>query len=173
LRKRFFYSKTSRWKHENEYRLVRPLADCPEYVPPQKHASYRDNSLYLFDFSFDCIASVTFGAYMAVAKKRLIELCCEGQNIGFFQAVILRNSQGRDGLPGNINLVPIDEFGTRSRFYSMEPHHFCSDINEHVGASPKRIANLRELPYYEGHEKVVAETLRRLRLKENSGKEDS
>jgi hypothetical protein len=49
LQDEFFFKKTSRWKDELEYRLVRPLIDCPKYKhKPKTNYSHRDDDIYLF-----------------------------------------------------------------------------------------------------------------------------
>ncbi len=152
LRKILFYRKTSRWAHEKEYRLVRPLTESLDYQPMQRNTSYRDNKIYLFDFSLDCISSITFGAYMSIECKKHIEASCEGYNISFRQAWITRNEKDEFGLPGKVRTVSIDKFGSRDRFYSMIPQAFCWDMTQ---AEPVRIDNLSELPYYEGNEEAI------------------
>ena len=45
-----FFKKTSRWEYEDEYRMVRPLADSPGYQPPKTNYiyTYTDIKKYLF-----------------------------------------------------------------------------------------------------------------------------
>lgn len=59
-----FFTKTSRWVDEKEWRLVRPLADCPTWEP-LTDKMHRDRRIHLFEFSLDCVLSVTFGACIA------------------------------------------------------------------------------------------------------------
>ncbi len=152
LRKTFFNKKTSRWAHENEYRLVRPLTDSLNYQPPRQNTSYRDATIYLFDFSLDCINSIIFGAYMSIENKKLIELACREFNIKFSQACIAKNQKDKAGLPGMVVLAPIEKFGLIDRFYAMQPQAFCGDAKQ---TRTIRIKSLSELPYYEGNEEVT------------------
>ncbi len=53
LNNELFFKKTSRWKHENEYHMVRPLSDNPNYHPPKTNLAYLDLNVYLFPFEQD------------------------------------------------------------------------------------------------------------------------
>ncbi len=51
-----FYQKSNRWAQEEEWRMVRPLADCPEWTPQNTRISH-DRKPYVLDFSLDCLKS--------------------------------------------------------------------------------------------------------------------
>lgn len=155
-----FYTKTSRWAYEKEYRMVRPFADLPGWDLSDDKA-HRDRRLHLFDFSLECLVSVTFGACMAIANKRRIMEACEGTGIQFLHAIIIRNEDGTcsvlcvhaDTVP---NLLEMPDVGLIA-----EQEH-----SEEGKKKPIVIASLDELPYYLGNEEWVQEYLenRRARL---------
>jgi hypothetical protein len=69
-----FYTKLSRWKEEDEYRIVRPLTDCEYYKPDVMRTitTPMDMNTYLFEFSLDCVESVTFGTNMSYQNKNVL-----------------------------------------------------------------------------------------------------
>ncbi len=72
LHNELFFKKTSRWEHEDEYRMVRPLADSPDYQPQKTGYVYTDVNVYLFPFDWDCVSSIILGADMSIKNKREI-----------------------------------------------------------------------------------------------------
>jgi hypothetical protein len=140
---KIFFTKTSRWEYEREYRLVRKLGDYRGWQPLASRL-HRDQNVYLFDFSLDCIESVTFGASMEVGKKTRIMDACKGTDISFLQGVIVRDEKDSFGRPAKIQLIPVNQF---PRFAEMG--EFITEGN-HIGdrEKPLVITHLTELPYY-------------------------
>jgi len=156
LQSELFFKKTSRWKDEQEYRLVRNLTDCPEYTPKANH-SYRDDSVYLFDFSLECINDIIFGASMSVENKRKIINACRGQDIHFWQAVIIRDVPDDKERISKVNIFPIiDYLGSLDEIYKIKPQQLCIDNAQNVD-SPKtvKINRLSDLPYYKDYKELV------------------
>jgi hypothetical protein len=141
---RMFFTKTSRWEHEREYRMVRTLADYPGWGPlPDKFHRDRDN-IYLFEFPIDCIETVTFGACMPGGKKRRIIDACKATEIHFLQAIIVRDQKDRTGKPANVLLIPIDYF---PNFLEM-PDFFTEEKYIEESKRPIPLRSLEDLPYY-------------------------
>ncbi len=69
LIRELFFKKTLRWQHENEYRMVRPFSDHPDYSPSATYHTYSDPRIYLFPFDPKAIASVIVGASMSQDNK--------------------------------------------------------------------------------------------------------
>ena len=86
-----FYTKTSRWAKENEYRMVRPLVDSVDYTDyyPTKEQSFRDIKVYLFNFSLSNISAIYFGACMSPENKILFADYCKSTNIVFYQSILM------------------------------------------------------------------------------------
>ena len=157
---RVFYTKTSRWAEEKEYRMVRPLADLPGWRPLDNKA-HRDQRLHLFDFALECVASVTFGACMTISNKRRIMKACEGTGIQFLQAIIFRNEDDACSvLCGPADTVPNLLERPDVGLIAVQEH------SEEGKKKPIAISSLHELPYYLGNEEWVQEYLenRRARL---------
>lgn len=163
LHEEFFYKKTARWQDEDEYRLVRPLTDSPDYRPRLARTPHRDEKRYLFDFSLDCIESIIFGAHMSPGNKQLIESSCRSEEVKFLQSYIMRDEKDESGKPGKVLYGPLDDFGSRSVFYRMPPQTFCTDLSKPRPLEPKKITEIGELPYYAGNEELVDEFYRMLR----------
>ncbi|MBC8218819.1 MAG: DUF2971 domain-containing protein [Planctomycetes bacterium] len=143
VNEKMFFTKTSRWEHEREYRLVRELADYPGWQPLDNRR-HRDLEVYLFDFSLDCIESVTFGACMPVDKKKRIIDACKRTDIAFLQSLIVRDRKDRLGGQGNVELISIEAF---SNFLEMADFITEEQYIE-VRKKPIVINELNELPYY-------------------------
>lgn len=156
--RQLFYNKSNRWEDESEFRLVRPLRDCP-YFKPFKNSSYRDQNIYLFDFSLECISAIAFGAHMAVEHKKFIIEKCKGYNIKFFQEVIIKDEIDKDGFEGKVHFVTIGEPGIsirREYLDEMMPQLFCVSLKQFTWKEPnKKINNLSELPYFKGNEDAI------------------
>lgn len=105
-----FFSKNNRWESENEYRIVRKLIDFDEFNPQNK-VHRNQSSIYLSDFSFDCIDSIAFGAQMSLEKKMKIIKACEGNDINYFQAIIIRDKLDRFGKMGCVEYLPVSYDG--------------------------------------------------------------
>lgn len=141
-----FYSKLSRWETEQEYRIVRPFSDLPDYKPLTNKA-HRDKRIHLFKFSLDCIESVTFGACMSLEDRESIKEACKNSKIDFLQAIITRDEKDALGKVPKINLQSVDSlprsFRMRPLPFIIETEHF-EDIRR-----VKPISSLSELPYWE------------------------
>jgi hypothetical protein len=150
-----FYRKVSRWQDEREYRVVRPFSDLKDYIP-RANKPHRDTRLHLFDFSLDCVTSVTFGASMSNENKERIMKACENTKVKFLQAIIFRDEKDAFGKMGRIELVPVSYF---PQFDSMLPFSFVGDMNHIEDQKEKlKINSLSELPYWE-HAKDWAKQL--------------
>lgn len=158
LQNELFFKKTSRWKDEQEYRLIRSLTDCPEYKSKADH-SHRDNSIYLFDFSLECINDVIFGASMSIQnKKDIVDYCrLRKQNVNFWQAVIIKDEVDIIGKPSKIKVFPIvDYLGSLEEIYTIQPQQFCIDsMQELNNLKTVKIKRLSDLPYYEDYKELV------------------
>lgn len=141
---KLFFNKVSRWRYEEEYRIVRPLSDSDHKELPYKPRERDTEGRYLFDFSLDCIESITFGAYMAIEKKKEIMSTCEGSSISFFQAIIVRDERDRWGKPCSVKIIPIEIFPD---FMNMV-HFICDNIEIEGRQNRIKIQKLDELPFY-------------------------
>ena len=141
-----FFTKTSRWKNEMEYRMVRNLADYP-HCQPSVHTPHRDRSIYLFDLSLDCIESVMFGACMSVEnKKKIIELCKDAE-IKLVQAIIIRDQKDRWNQPAKVVIAPADSFP--NLLYSADIGMIAEQKHlEEKNRPPVTVNKLSEIPYY-------------------------
>jgi len=154
LREEIFYKKAYRWKYENEYRLVRPFSDLPFYAP-LANRSHRDDSVYLFDFSLECVKSVVFGACMSIKNKRQIAKECTKYNIELYQSYIIRNQ--RDDLEsfGSVDIVSIKDFQLIDDLYVIKPYALVRDKPRMKLSDSLKINQIEELPYYQGNEEIV------------------
>jgi Protein of unknown function (DUF2971) len=154
-----FYSKTSRWATEREYRMVRALADLPGWRL-SAGTVHRDQRVHLFDFTLDCLVSVTFGACMPIPNKKRIINACEGANIQFLQAWIRRGREDTHSVAATNasnfpNLVQMADSG-----FVLE-----QDDAEESNMEPIVIESLNDLPYYHGNEEWVHEYLENTRTR--------
>lgn len=158
LHDEIFFKKTSRWRDEHEYRLIRPLTDCSEYSP-KSDRSHRDDSVYLFDFSLECVTDVIFGASMSEQNKRkIVDYCRAGESdIHFWQAVIIRDAKDEHKQPSKIKTFPIlDYLGSIEEIYKIQPQQFSIDsVHELNDSITIKINELKDLPYYKGHEDII------------------
>lgn len=148
-----FYKKVSRWQNEVEYRLLKPLKDYPGYHP-LKDTPHRDEKIYLFDFSLDCIESVIFGACMSIKDKETIMSLCKGSEIKFGQTIISRDEKDTSGFLGKVYTKFEDD--SPSSLFNMQSFGYVfqkSDIDYHKEIV--KINRLSDLPYYEGLEEWV------------------
>ena len=125
-----FFKKTSRWKHECEYRMVRPLEGHPYYQPPQTNYiyTYTDPQKYLFPFDWSIVSSIILGTNMSTKNKRQIVQCCKEHNIHLSQAHIVRDLKDRFGKPSTIITFGINEFMNEEKFLQAKPQLFCTDV---------------------------------------------
>jgi len=141
-----FYRKLSHWKTEQEYRMVRRFSDLPGYTPLNNNV-HRDTEAHLFEFSLDCIESVTFGACMLLKNRESIEEACKNSKIGFLQAIIIRDEKDALREAPKISLQSLDSLPGSSRMrpfpFIIETKHF-EDMR-----TVKQISSLSELPYGE------------------------
>ena len=142
----YFFKKSSRWKDEQEWRMVRPIYERDDFdiKDPQKK--------YLFDFDLDCIEAIIFGAMMSVKNKIFIKDCCKNHKISFWQSVIVRNVKGRDGRTGKIILLSEDELKTKAPNYQLELSEPMACImdkeqSQYLGTLP--IKDISEHPYFD------------------------
>ena len=142
IRDAIFLRKTSYWKYEREYRVMRPLSDCGDFRPPKQKTSYRDNNIYLFPMSMNCISSIVFGVNTPRDVKHKVINSCKGTKISFLQTIIQKDQQNK------IDFVPIDNFGSLDNFLTMLPQLFTTDTI--MGKYRERIPvnSLDEIPYY-------------------------
>ena len=142
IRDAIFLRKTSHWRYEREYRIVRKLSECDTFEPPERRTSYRDNKIYLFPITPKCISSVIFGVNTPMKVKQKIINSCQGTNINFLQTIVLKDQQNK------IDFVSIDSFGSIDRFLGMLPQLFTADSIEvkHKDCIP--VTSLNEIPYY-------------------------
>ena len=163
VNKELFFKKISRWESELEYRMVRPLTDCPEYTP-LSDKPHRDDKIYLFDFDLDCISLIIFGACMSAENKKYIISCCEGKEIKFAQAFISRDEKDTEGFYGKIDIIFKDDWPD---MINLLPFSFVSE-KKHVEYIKKiiEINHLSDLPYYRGLEEWVEELYRNRKAKQ-------
>ncbi|MBA7578250.1 hypothetical protein ES708_20112 [subsurface metagenome] len=159
-----FFKKTSRWEHECEYRMVRPLEDHPDYQPPKTNYTYIDTKKYLFPFEWDCVLSIILGANMSTKNKRQIVQCCKEHNIHLSQAHIVRDIKDRFGKPSAILTFGIDEYTNEDKILLAKPQLFCTDtVRLGHTYSTVKITKIADLPYYKDHEEVVNQLYRNLK----------
>jgi hypothetical protein len=165
--KQVFFTKTSRWRHEKEYRMVRPLRDHPTWKPKCDRTHRDRKSCYRFEFPLGCIQSVTFGACMAVENKRRIVEVCKGAGIDFLQAIIVKDQEDRQGLLTCVKLVPATSF---PNLLDMSDADLITDSENLPGrsAAPVEVARLSALPYYHRNEQWVAEYYRKRKARRSS-----
>jgi len=152
-----FYKKTSRWKYENEYRMVRPLTDCPEYILPTTRYVFTDLGVYLFSFDIECIAQVILGANMSVENKRIISGFCENHGIPYSQVFLLRDHKDRYGKPTTLLIIPVAELRDKNNILISKPQLFCGDTIKLGHQNTLKIKDIKELPYYEGYSEIVSD----------------
>jgi hypothetical protein len=142
IRDEIFLRKTSHWRREREYRIIRALDECNNFREPKPRTSYRDNSVYLFPIDLKCINSVIFGVNTPKRiKSKIIELC-HGTSIIFLQTILLKDKQNKMGF------VPIDTFGSTDDFLKLLPQLFTADSITVEQKMPIKIESLNELPFY-------------------------
>ncbi len=163
LHRELFFKKTSRWSHEREYRLVRPLTDSTDYKPPESRYVYTDINVYLFPFEWECISSVILGAAMTTANKKVIVECCEKHNIPIFQACIIRDQKDWFEKPASIYLLSLDQYESKSHASNIKPQVLCTDTIKLGSEKIVKIAKITDLPYYRDYEEIVEELHRNLK----------
>lgn len=152
-----FYKKTSRWEQENEYRMVRPLTDCPDYVIPTNRHVFTDVRIYLFPFDIECISSIVLGANMSVENKEIISQFCENHGIPYSQVFLLRDCKDRFNKPTALLILPVASFRDKHNILSTKPQLFCSDTINLGNQTTLQIKDIEELPYYELYPDIVGE----------------
>ncbi len=155
LHKELFFKKTSRWEHEYEYRMVRPLSDSPNYTPPDTKYPYTDTRKYLFPFDWECVSSVILGANMSTEDKGPIAQCCKKHDIPLFQAYIIRDHKDWFGRPATVCILSLDQNKSKDSILRIKPQIFCTDSVSLGNQSIVKIAKISDLPYYKGYEEVV------------------
>ena len=119
-----FLHKTIHWKKEKEYRIIRPLAENPNYTEPEIAKSYRDNNIYLFNFDPYSIASIIFGAAMACEKKKLIIELTEKYGYQYFQCIIDKSDNSK------MYYLPIELWKDREEYLNFMPQVFITNGDE-------------------------------------------
>ncbi|MDP3981597.1 MAG: DUF2971 domain-containing protein, partial [Chlamydiota bacterium] len=144
FRDKIFLRKTKLWRHEREYRVIRPFDSCETYRPPAQRTSYRNNDVYRFPISLDCIVSVTFGVNTSIEDKEKIIRLCDGYKIAFLQALIPKDSKNE------VRPRPISDFGSLENYLTMEPQIFTFDSieNNYFHEPTIKVNSLSEIPYY-------------------------
>jgi hypothetical protein len=157
IRNELLLKKTSRWKNEQEYRIIRPLTDHPNYRTPKENRPYTDSEKYTFPFSWECVSSIIVGASMTQSKKKQVLQICRENNISVSQAIILRDQIDRFGKPSSILIEEINK-DNDDKTLKVQPQIYCTDIISFtLQQDPEKISKISDLPYYKGHEKVVEE----------------
>jgi hypothetical protein len=143
---KFFFKKTSRWKDEQEWRMVRPICERDDFdIKNIKNP-------YLFDFSLDCIEAIIFGAMMSVKNKKLIKDCCKNYKLSFWQSVIIRNEMDRYCRRGKIILLSEDEIKDKSPSFKIElvePMACIMDKEQLQYSEKLTIRDISEHPYFD------------------------
>lgn len=144
INEKMFFTKTSRWRFEEEYRMVRSLADHKNWhwLDNRRH---RDLNIYLFNFSLDCIESVTFGACMPVENKKKIMAACEGTGIKFLQECLIRDQKDRFGHLGRVMRIQADLFPD---FLEMSEFTMEEKYIEEREKPPIVLSSFEDIPYY-------------------------
>ncbi len=141
-----FSKKSSRWKDEREWRMVRSVEDRVNF-------DIRDSKQkYLFDFSLDCIRSIIFGALMSVENKIKIKGYCKNHEISFYQSVIIRNLNDKYGKPGKVIPYSEEELKTLSPDFQielMDPDACIMDKEQWEHRQSLQINNISEHLYFE------------------------
>ena len=161
LHDELYFKKTARWKYENEYRMIRPFSDYPDYQQPETNYAYTDTKVYLFPFDFDSVASIILGASMSQEHKIRIMDICEKNNIVLHQAHIIRDVKDKFGEPSTTIILQVED-SNKYAVLNSKPQLFCTDT---VGLSNRdkvKITKLSDLPYYKDHEQIVEELYRNL-----------
>lgn len=161
LNNELFFKKTSRWKYEYEYRMVRPLSDCPDYHPPTTNYAYTDTKTYLFPFEVGCISSIILGASMSQENKARILDFSEKHNIVLNQAHIFRDIKDSDGQPGSVLPLKVSN-DNREAILNSKPQLFCTDTASLENRDTVEIRTLSDLPCYQDHEEIVEELFKNL-----------
>ena len=147
LQDEFFFKKTSRWVDENEYRMIRPFIDLPGYGP-KENRTHRDDEIYPFEFSLDCVSSVIFGAYMSNDKKKQIVDACQHYSIEFYQAFIIRDQKDEFDKPSRILSIPIVKLvESIDELFERGIHSFITDTDNINRQKTLKIREPDELPY--------------------------
>jgi len=152
---KLFYRKTSRWQHEYEYRMVRPLEDSPDYKGPKANVAHIDTEVYRFPFDWDCISSVIVGANMSVENKKFIADKCKKYHKPLFLAHIVRDVKDYAGKPGTIYISNLTNYSDPDLVLKSMPQIFCSDTIKFANGGIKNISRLEELPYYSSYPEDV------------------
>lgn len=143
LNRELFLTKTLHWENEKEYRIIRPLAEHPDFIEPVKSISFRDEKIYLFDFDLNSISTIIFGAAMSSDKKRRIMDLTKKLDITYCQSLIDKSD--------NVTMyyLPISNWRNKENFLSMSKQMFLTDdsIFRFRGLK-KTVSDLSEIPYY-------------------------
>jgi len=157
LHRELFFKKTSRWKNEHEYRMVRPLSESPDYFGPKSNYPHEDIGKYLFPFDWDCISSVIMGANMSVENKQLIALQCEKNNKPLYLSLIIKDLKDSFGRPCTIYIIPLNVPEYKEIMLSAQPQLCCTDTTRLSNQGTIEIFNINELPYYGDYKEQVDE----------------
>lgn len=145
--KQFFYTKTNRWVHEQEYRIVKALSDFGKQF--QSKVNYReDNALYTIKLPFDFIKTITFGAHMSNTNKIKIIDKLRNTNIRFNQAFVIKDKKDNEGNWGKVIINPLNNSEIRTGIKKISPQVLSYEQKEMDETKEQTIYSLEELPYY-------------------------
>lgn len=143
LNRELFLTKTAHWKEEQEYRIVRPLAEHPDYREPMERKSYRDKKTYLFDYDPSSIAAIIFGAAMAGDKKKEIFELTADLDVVYCQCLLDKSDDFA------MYYLPVSLWTDRDLFLSLSHQVFVTDGHEFKYRELEQtISSLEQIPYF-------------------------
>lgn len=156
FRNLLFYRKAKRWAKEKEFRMIRPLKDLGKETGGMHFGIERDQeSVWVGDLPFSTISSITFGAIMSRETKLWIIEQCKDTNVQFMQCLVYPLRLDDEGLSPYIHLVPLDNPELRAKMFDLHPQLLLGADEGLLGHKQITVSNPKELPYYQGYEKLV------------------
>ena len=152
-----FFSKSNRWEHEHEYRIVRKLSDHENFTPINK-VHRNQNSIYLFDFPLECIDSIAFGAQMTIANKIKIINACKNMDIQYYQSVVFKDEIDRNGKRGHVHYFSIADNGSIkiANLENLPVELLCSDSNTYTNLhNPISVKELKSYPLFRKNKTMI------------------
>ena len=152
--------KTTHWKYENEYRVIRKLNECSSYISTNSDSTniYEkylfDKNVYLFDFDFDCIEGIYFGANCSSNTKKMIINACKNFDIKFFQEILYKENGVK------IGYSPINKLGTEE-YLNLLPRIFTytDSLNRIKRVEIDRIS---DIPYYQTFSDLIDDYIKNI-----------
>jgi hypothetical protein len=89
-------------------------------------------------------------------KKAMIFEFCKKHNLALNQAHIMRDIKDSFGEPCSVMLLTVDDHN-RAGYLDSKTQLFCTDTLRLGNQRRIKISSLRDLPYYQDHEKLVNE----------------